>query len=43
MLVIGELDCLIAAQALSLGIPLATNNTSEFERVPNLMIENWAE
>lgn len=40
---IGELDCLIAAQALSLGLPLATNNTSELERVPNLAIENWAE
>ncbi len=40
---IGELDCLIAAQALSLGLTLATNNTSEFERVPNLTIENWAE
>lgn len=40
---IGELDCLIAAQALSLGVPLATNNTSEFERVPNLVLENWAE
>ena len=41
-IMIGELDCLIAAQALSLGIPLATNNTSEFERVPNLVLENWA-
>lgn len=40
---IGELDCLIAAQALSLGLPLATNNTAEFERVPNLKLENWAE
>lgn len=40
---IGELDCLIAAQALSLGLPLATNNTSEFQRVPKLTLENWAE
>ena len=40
---IGELDCMIASQALSLGLPLATNNTSEFERVPNLALENWAE
>ena len=40
---IGELDCLIAAQALSLNLPLATNNTSEFERVADLVVENWAE
>ena len=40
---IGELDCLIAAHALSLKLPLVTNNTSEFERVPNLTLENWAE
>lgn len=40
---IGELDCLIAAQALSLNLPLATNNTSEFERVVDLVLENWAE
>lgn len=41
--IIGELDCLIAAQALSLGLPLATNNTAEFERVADLALENWAE
>ena len=40
---IGELDCLIAAQALALKLPLVTNNTAEFERVPNLTLENWAE
>jgi len=38
----GELDCLIAAQALALKVPLATNNTSEFGRVPELTLENWA-
>lgn len=38
---IGELDCLIAAQALSLELPLVTNNVSEFNRVPNLKVENW--
>jgi tRNA(fMet)-specific endonuclease VapC len=42
-MMIGELDCLIAAQALSLKLPLVTNNTSEFERVPKLTLENWAE
>ncbi|MEX1115176.1 MAG: type II toxin-antitoxin system VapC family toxin [Akkermansiaceae bacterium] len=40
---IGELDCLIAAQALALKLPLVTTNTSKFERVPNLKLENWAE
>ena len=39
---IGELDCLIAAQALCAGLPLVTNNTSEFKRVPKLKLENWA-
>jgi len=40
---IGELDCLIAAQALALKVPLVTNNTSEFERIPGLLLENRAE
>jgi tRNA(fMet)-specific endonuclease VapC len=40
---IGELDMLIAAQALSLDATLVTNNTKEFGRVPGLKIENWAE
>lgn len=39
---IGALDTLIAAQALSLGITLVTNNTSEFAKVPGLAIANWA-
>ena len=38
---IGELDCLIAAQALSLKMTLVTNNITEFERVPKLKLENW--
>ena len=38
---IGPLDFLIAAQALSLGISLVTNNEKEFLRVPGLAIENW--
>lgn len=40
---IGELDCLIAAQALSLNLPLVTNNTLGFGRVADLALENWAE
>ncbi|MEM1255173.1 MAG: type II toxin-antitoxin system VapC family toxin [Cyanobacteria bacterium P01_H01_bin.21] len=39
---IGPLDFLIAAQALSLGIRLITNNEKEFLRVPGLVVENWA-
>ncbi len=38
---IGPLDMLIAAHALSLGIPLATNNAREFDRVPGLRVANW--
>ena len=40
---IGPLDTLIAAHALSLGATLVTNNTREFERVPELSVENWAD
>ena len=39
---IGSLDMLIAAHALSQNSVLITNNESEFERVKNLNIENWA-
>ncbi len=39
--VIGPLDMLIAAHALSLGATLVTNNVREFARVPNLRIGNW--
>lgn len=38
---IGPNDLLIAAHALSAGLPLVTNNVSEFERVPGLKVENW--
>ena len=40
---IGAYDLLIAAQALTLGLTLVTNNTREFHRVPRLRLENWAE
>lgn len=39
---IGAMDLLIAAHALSLGVPLVTNNVREFRRVPRLVVENWA-
>ncbi len=38
---IGSMDMLIAAHAVSLGIPLATNNAREFLRVPSLKIIDW--
>jgi len=39
---IGAMDLLIAAQGLSLGVRLVTNNEREFRRVPGLRVENWA-
>lgn len=39
---IGAMDLLIAAHALSLGVPLVTNNEREFRRVVGLNVENWA-
>ena len=38
---IGPLDTLTAAHAISLGVTLVTNNVREFERVPNLDVEDW--
>ena len=38
---IGGNDLLIAAQALSLGYTLVTDNESEFTRVDSLACENW--
>ncbi len=38
---IGAMDMLIAAHAVSLGIPLVTNNTREFVRIPALNIVEW--
>lgn len=40
--VIGPLDLLIAAHALSQDLVLITNNEKEFRRVPSLKVENWA-
>ena len=39
---IGPLDMMIAAHAMSLGYTVVTNNIEEFERVPDLKLENWA-
>ncbi len=40
---IGPLDLLIAAHALSNGLILITNNEKEFKRIKSLKTENWAE
>lgn len=39
---IGREDALIAAHTRSRNLTLITNNESEFMRVPNLKIDNWA-
>ena len=39
--IIGSMDLLIGAHALSQDAILVTNNTSEFKRIPNLNIEDW--
>ncbi|MEQ1636007.1 MAG: type II toxin-antitoxin system VapC family toxin [Methylococcales bacterium] len=38
---IGNNDLWIAAHALSLNTILVTNNTREFIKVPDLLVENW--
>ena len=39
--IIGALDMMIAAHALSLNAVLVTNNQKHFKVVPGLKIENW--
>ena len=39
--VIGGLNMMIAAHALSNKMTLVTNNTKEFERIENLVLDNW--
>lgn len=38
---IGDNDLLISGHALALEAVLVTNNVKEFNRVPNLRVENW--
>lgn len=38
---IGAMDLLIASHAVFLSAALVTNNTREFDRVPELKVENW--
>ena len=39
---IGVVDTLVAAQALSLGLTVVTNNIKHFAHVQGLKIENWS-
>jgi tRNA(fMet)-specific endonuclease VapC len=39
---IGPYDALLAGHALALGAVFVTGNTREFERVPGLVVEDWA-
>ena len=41
--IIGPLDVLIAAHALSNNLILITNNVKEFMRIKSLQVENWVE
>jgi len=38
---IGNNDTMIAGHAISDNCVLVTNNTKEFQRVPELIIEDW--
>jgi tRNA(fMet)-specific endonuclease VapC len=38
---VGPHDMLIGAHARSLGFTLVTNNRREFDRIPDLKVENW--
>ena len=38
---IGPYDLMLAAQALRLGAVVVTHNHAEFQRVPDLGVEDW--
>jgi tRNA(fMet)-specific endonuclease VapC len=40
---VGPNDLIIAATVLSQNSVLVTNNTKEFRRIQELMLENWVE
>ena len=39
--IIGAMDMLIGAHALSLEVTLVTNNTNEFQRIQGLKLDDW--
>ncbi len=40
--IIADMDLLIASICLENGLTLVTNNTRHFEKIPNLILENWS-
>jgi tRNA(fMet)-specific endonuclease VapC len=40
---IGDLDSLIAGHALARDLTVVTNDVADFQRVPDLRVENWTE
>lgn len=38
---IGDVDLFIAGVAASRGLKVVTNNTTHFERIPDITLENW--
>src|SRR5207247_48393 len=40
---IGDIDLFIAGVAICHSLTVVTNNTSHFERIPGLSLENWLE
>ncbi len=40
---IGDIDLLIASVAMRHGLTVVTNNTTHFDRLPDLTLENWLE
>lgn len=38
---VGDMDFMIAAQAISRGLVLITNNVKHYSRIPNLTYESW--
>jgi tRNA(fMet)-specific endonuclease VapC len=40
--IIGPIDMLLSAQALSRNLTLVTNNVREFKRVEGLIVEDWS-
>jgi tRNA(fMet)-specific endonuclease VapC len=40
---VGDLDSLIAGHALARELTVVTNDVDDFQRVPDLRVENWAE
>ena len=39
--IIGPYDYLIAAQGITKGLTVVTHNTREFERIPDIIFEDW--